>query len=253
MLIAGLDLAAEPKGTALAVLDWSQNRVNLLNLAVGLDDQIVVEAAPNFDKVGIDCALGWPVEFSSFLKAYSRANISGQTFDGGIDWRRKLAHRETDREVRRITGRWPLSVSTDRLGMTALRCAGLLSKLQSSGVPIDRSGRGLVVEVYPAASMRIWGLKIDGYRNSVETREALVGQLRAAAPWLELGGFETLMVNSYDAFDSVIAALAAGSAALGQSTAAPSGKLEQAQIEGWLALPTGSLAALGQVMVEQIG
>jgi predicted nuclease with RNAse H fold len=111
MLIAGLDLAAEPKGTALAVLEWSQNRVNLLSLAVGVDDETVVEAAPNFDKLGIDCALGWPIEFTNFLRVYSRANISGQTFDGDIDWRRTLAYRETDREVRRLAGRWPSSGS----------------------------------------------------------------------------------------------------------------------------------------------
>jgi len=251
MLIAGLDLAAEPKGTALAVFEWSQNRVNLLSLQVGVDDETVVAAAANFAKLGIDCALGWPSEFANFVKAYSSASLEGQAFDGGIDWRRKLAYRETDREVHRLTGRWPLSVSTDRLGMTALRCAGLLSKLQQSGLHIDRSGRGLVVEVYPAASMRIWGLKIDGYRNSAETREALVEQLGVAAPWLELAGFEALMVQSCDAFDAVIAALAAGSAALGQSTAAPEDKLQKAQIEGWLALPKSSLAELGPLKVEK--
>jgi len=244
MLIAGLDLAAEPKGTALAVLDWSTNRVHLQSLKQGVNDQDVVEQASTFDKLGIDCALGWPVEFVEFITRYSTKSFSGATFDDGIDWRRKLAYRETDREVRSITGRWPLSVSTDRLGMTAMRCAGLLTKLQASGEQIDRSGRGKIVEIYPAATMRIWGLQISGYRNSPVLRERLTQQIRATAPWLDLNGFENLMVESCDAYDAVIAALAAGSSALGRSTTAPSEKLAQAQIEGWVALPTGPLSDL---------
>ncbi len=246
MLIAGLDLAAESKGSALAVLDWAQNRVKLVSLKVSVSDNSVVELAPNSAKLGIDCALGWPIDFVDFVKSYSNVNLAGLAFDGGIDWRRNLAYRETDREVHRVTGRWPLSVSTDRLGMTAMRCAGLLSKLQEAGEQIDRSGRGKVVEVYPAGSMRIWGLNAAGYRSSPEARKELIAQLRVAAPWLDLTGFETLMAQSCDAFDAVIAALAAGSAALGLSTAAPETLLKQAQIEGWLALPQSTLAELGQ-------
>jgi len=244
MLIAGLDLAAEPKGTALAVLDWSRSRVKLLSLEQNVQDQRIIDAASTLDKLGIDCALGWPVDFVDFLKRYSSESLAGEVFEGDIDWRRRLAHRETDREVHRVTGRWPLSVSTDRLGMTALRCAGLLSKLQASGTPIDRSGGGLVVEIYPAASMRIWGLQIAGYRNSESIRSRLINNLKEAAPWLELLGFEVQLVESCDAFDSVIAALAAGSAASGKSSRPPASKLAQAKVEGWVALPLTSVAEL---------
>ena len=246
MLIAGLDLAAESKGTALAVLDWSQNRVGLEHLQLGVTDGAVIEIAPALTKLGIDCALGWPADFAEFIKTFASPSLSGQTFDGGIDWRRQLAYRATDREVHRITGRWPLSVSTDRLAMTALRCAGLLTRLQAAGEQVDRSGRGKVVEIYPAASMRLWGLAIAGYRKSPEIRRQLLGQICAAAAWLVLGDSEPLMIESCDAFDAVVAALAAGSAALGQSTAAPASSLEMAKIEGWVALPQTTLAELGQ-------
>lgn len=245
MLIAGLDLAAEPKGTAIATLEWSEGQAQLIDLQVGVADESIIELALSVEKLGIDCALGWPVEFVDFINAYSAGTIPSEGFDGGIDWRRKLAYRETDREVRRVTGRWPLSVSTDRLGMTAMRCAGILSKLQSAGVEIDKSGRGKVVEIYPAASMRIWGLQIAGYRNSESLREQLVGELQAEAPWLDLKGFEGLMITSCDCFDAVIAALAALSQYLGCSSEPPAEKLHQAQIEGWVALPVTSLASLG--------
>lgn len=246
MLIAGLDLAAEPKGSALAVLEVSKGsgRVRLESLTLGVADEAVVEICPTLGKLGIDCALGWPIDFASFVREYSSPKLPDQVFDGGIDWRRDLAYRETDREVRRVTGRWPLSVSTDRLGMTALRCAGLLSKLQNAGEQIDRSGGGKVVEVYPAASMRIWGLSIAGYRNSEETRGLLLKQMKAAAPWLDLASFEPLMLKSCDAFDAVIAALAALSAAIGRSSEPAPSQLQQAQIEGWVALPTGKLSEL---------
>ncbi len=245
MLIAGLDLAAEPKGTALAVLDWEANRVKLVSLKLNVADQEIIDVTANAQKLGIDCALGWPTDFVDFLKLYSADSIAGLGFTGDIDWRRKLAHRETDREVHRVTGKWPLSVSTDRLGMTALRCAGLLSKLQQSGVQVDRSGSGKVVEIYPAASMRIWGLQIAGYRNSESIRTELIWQLKQSASWLDLNGFETLMVESCDCFDAVIAALAAGSAAMGKSSVVSQKNLAQAKIEGWVALPLTPLKDLG--------
>ncbi|WP_433185959.1 DUF429 domain-containing protein [Actinoallomurus sp. CA-150999] len=76
----------------------------------------------------------------------------------GRDWRRNLALRLTDRVVHDRTGLTPLSVSADRIGHAALRLAALLARLARAGRPVDRSGTGVVVEVYPAASLRLWGL-----------------------------------------------------------------------------------------------
>jgi predicted nuclease with RNAse H fold len=244
VLIAGVDLAAEPKGTALAVIDWIPGRAVLTDLQLGVADEAIVAAATGVTKIGIDCALGWPVEFINFVNLQAEISAGSPQFDGGIDWRRKLAYRETDRRVRQVTGRWPLSVSTDRLGMTAMRATGLLSKLAQAEIPIDRSGVGRVVEIYPAASMRIWGLKADGYRNSVEVRSTLLEELLTAAPWLEIGTHKTLMLDSCDAFDAVIAGLATRAAALGHYEMPEPDLLDQARIEGWVALPNCPLEAL---------
>jgi len=54
VLIAGLDLAAEAKGSALAVLDWSDNRATLSSLSQGVDDSQVVGVVPAVSKLGID-------------------------------------------------------------------------------------------------------------------------------------------------------------------------------------------------------
>lgn len=246
MMIAGVDLAAEPKGTALAVIDWIPGRAVLTDLQLGVADEAIVAAATGVTKIGIDCALGWPVEFINFVNLQAEISTGSPQFDGGIDWRRKLAYRETDRRVRQVTGRWPLSVSTDRLGMTAMRATGLLSKMANRGIPIDRSGEGKVVEIYPAASMRIWGFQTSGYRASRDIRAQLLKSVLAEAPWLDLQSNTELMIESCDAFDSVIAALATRSAALGQYQAPEAALLEQAKIEGWVALPNASLGGLVQ-------
>jgi hypothetical protein len=67
--------------------------------------------------------------------------------------------------VREQAGLVPLSVSADRIAHVALRCAVLLAELDASGRPVDRSGSGHVVEVYPAASLRRWGLDHPGYKH----------------------------------------------------------------------------------------
>ena len=246
MLISGVDLAAEPKGTAVATIDWRSDRAELVGLQLGVDDQQIMDACANSIKVGIDCALGWPVDFIDFLNRHS--NLVGletaPAFDGGSDLRRNLAHRETDRHVREVTGRWPLSVSTDRLGMTAIRCAGLLSKWQTAGTPIDRTGSGKIVEIYPGASLRLWGFDTAGYRSSEAIRARLLQDIKVQAPWLALGANEALMIDSCDAFDSVIAALAARSAQLGRYEVPSEAQLERAKIEGWVALPQGRLGEL---------
>jgi predicted nuclease with RNAse H fold len=244
MLIAGVDLAAEPKGTALALIDWSDGAAKLVHLQLGVTDEHIIDASKETSKIGIDCALGWPIEFVQFVVEHSKPTVAANLIDGGIDWRRRMAYRETDRQVREITGRWPLSVSTDRLGLTAMRCAGLLSKMQRDGLEVDRSGSGRVVEIYPGASLRLWGFETAGYRASPDRRAELLADLQAQAPWFEVSDFAGLMIESCDAFDAVIAAFAARSAALGHYQKPTEAQQAGAQIEGWVALPAKPLAAL---------
>lgn len=228
----------------MAVIHWQRSRAVLSELTCGVSDEVIVEASTDVSKIGIDCALGWPRDFVNFLVQHSQATDAPGEIDGGMDWRRQLSYRETDRHVREFTGRWPLSVATDRLGVTALRAAGLLSRLGKAGVDIDRAGQGTVVEVYPGASLRLWGLPTTGYKTSPEARATLVRALMDMAPWIELGSQENTMIESADALDAVVAAFAARSAALGLSTQPAEELLTQAQIEGWIALPTQPLSSL---------
>lgn len=244
MRTGGVDLAAQSTRTALAVIEWTPGRARLERLDLDVADADIADAAEDLGKVGIDCAFGWPDEFVAFLTDHAdleRPHLA----DGGMEWRRTLAFRETDRYVRDRTGRWPLSVSTDRLGLTAMRCAGLLGRLAARGHVVDRSGgEGLVVEVYPGGTLRLWEWDARGYRADPDVRTALIERMTREAPWLELGVHAPSMVRSADAFDAVIAALAARAAATGDYDPPPPEHRERAEREGWIALPSCPLAGL---------
>jgi hypothetical protein len=244
VLTIGVDLAAEPVRTALAALEWTGRTAVVRSLVLGAEDGAIVDVSRDAAVIGIDCAFGWPLEFAAFVSAHTRREVSPRSL-AGRDWRRRLAYRETDRIAREVTGRWPLSVSTDRLGMTAMRCAELLDAFAESGEDVDRSGGGRLVEAYPAAALRLWGVDTTGYKTRPEAVALAVDSLQRAAPWLELPPAAlSLMQRSDDAFDAVIAALNARAHALGATLPIPDGLREAAEAEGWIAVPTGALADL---------
>ncbi|ROQ54866.1 uncharacterized protein DUF429 [Rathayibacter sp. PhB152] len=244
MLTIGVDLAAEPVRTAVAALEWGGGRAVVRSLVLGASDDDIVEASREATTIGIDCAFGWPLEFAAFVSAHTRREVSPRTL-AGRDWRRRLAYRETDRAAREVTGRWPLSVSTDRLGMTAMRCAELLDAFAAAGEDVDRSGGGRLVEAYPAAALRLWGVDTTGYKTRPEAVALAVEALRRAAPWLVLpADAAALMARSDDAFDAVIAALNARAHAVGRTVPVPDELQGAAQAEGWIALPTCRLDEL---------
>ena len=154
--------------------------------------------------------------------------------------------RRTDAVVHDKLHLVPLSVSADRIAHVALRCAVLLAELDAAGRPVDRTGAGTVVEVYPAASLLRWGLRHRGYKQS-QTPDALASiadDLLAAAPWLDCGPYEKTIRRSHDAFDAVIAALTARAASLGQTLPPGEGDLATARTEGWIAIPDSPISQL---------
>lgn len=272
--MAGVDLAAEAAGTALAVFHAGGGAVALESLSLGVDDEAIVRATREVELIGIDCAFGWPSDFVDFVARHSgfgeraaavggvqpagpTAGLEGEDdptaleATGDLAWRRRLAYRETDRFVTEQTGARPLSVATDRLGMTALRCAVLLQRLaadrETRGRVVDRSGQypSAVVEVYPAMALRVWGLARPGYKTTPDARRTLIADLEQAAPWLELGAHRDLMTTSADALDAVLAALVALAHRRGASIPPAPHQRALAASEGWIAIPTVSLAQLG--------
>ncbi|MBU2669603.1 DUF429 domain-containing protein [Actinoplanes bogorensis] len=230
MLTLGVDLASADERTAMARIEWAGGAAVVRELQLGVSDNELVAAIGGVDQAGVDCPLGWPSAFVDFVVAH-RAG-TWRPVDADASWRRTLAYRVTDQVVRAEVGINPLSVSADRIAYVAFRCANLLAQLPGHNV----------VEVYPAASLRRWGLTHRGYK--VDGHDALLDALLAAAPWLDLGPYGKLARTSHDAFDAVIAALAARAAAIGCTLLPTADQQEAARTEGWIALPTGELKDL---------
>ena len=70
MLTAGIDLAAEPDCTAVAVVEWVSGRAVVRDVTRGADDSAVLAALAGADKAGIDCPPGWPDAFVAFVAAH---------------------------------------------------------------------------------------------------------------------------------------------------------------------------------------
>jgi predicted nuclease with RNAse H fold len=246
MLTVGVDLAAEPAGTALAVIEWSPGRARLSEVVVGADDAVLLDRIGRADKAGIDCPLGWPAAFVEFVSAHRDGHVTVPAGVAGLVWRRRLAYRVTDGIVRTATGRWPLSVAADRIGHTAMRAAALLAALAGAGRPVDRAGTGVVVEVYPAASLRVWGLPDRGYKRTANLArlDDLVDRLTERARWLDLGPHEALCRRSDHAIDAVLAAITARCAAIGATAEPDPDQVDLARVEGWIAVPTTPLSGL---------
>ena len=185
VITAGVDLAAEAKGTAVAVITWDPARARVTSLIEGAHDADVLAAAHGADRVGVDCPFGWPMEFVRLVHDHERGQLAAPP-SSGRDWRRGLTMRLTDQHVHRVTGLTPLSVAADRIGHAALRWAAIAATLEGEGIDVSRDGSGLLAEVYPAAALHHWQLPYRGYKgtDNRSVREGLVDRLLAQAPWL---------------------------------------------------------------------
>lgn len=141
MLTAGVDLGAQPKRTAAAVVERSHNRAVLVKLhpatgRSGTTDDAIMRMVEAAERTGVDCPLGWPDPFVDFVEQHRSGDVSPNVDSAA---REALRFRRTDRQLQG-DGHRPLSVSTDRIGVTAMRAAGLLGRLEQEGEPVDRSG-----------------------------------------------------------------------------------------------------------------
>ena len=244
MITLGIDLASLPARTAACAIEWAGGRARVLDIACGQDDDALLARIAPADKAGLDVPFGWP---EAFVEAVGR-------FHAGAAWPAAsvaaLRYRETDRVVAARTGRWPLSVSTDLIGVPTFRAARLLSRLAERGEKVDRSGGGRLVETYPAAALRLWGFASTGYkrREGRPSLGRLLVALRQQTPWLTVdAAARRLCGRSDDALDALVAALIARAAALGLCAPPPPEHAARAAAEGWIALPEpNSLVVLAE-------
>lgn len=92
----------------------------------------------------------------------------------------EFRYRYTDLVVHRETGKWPLSVSTDKIGIVARRAASLLAILEDCDIPpIRLTGRATrVIEVYPAGTLAAMKLWERGYGSKAKGKQRQAGEAR---------------------------------------------------------------------------
>ena len=144
----------------------------------------------------------------------------------------------------------PLSVSADKIAMTAMRAARLLAKVHDDGEDVDRSGKTCrFVEVYPAAALKTWGLPFKSYKGKgpekEDKRDKLVCDLARKTGLNLTDEVRSGCRESDDKFDAFVAALVTRAAATRCCEPIPEEDRERAGKEGWIALPqSDSLARL---------
>jgi predicted nuclease with RNAse H fold len=247
VITVGVDLGAEPKRTAVAMLEWDPDGVRLLELKTTADDDEILELALQADKTGIDCPLGWSDDFVAFVNEHHAGSILSTPVDAAA--RVPLRYRATDLYlIEEKLGR-PLSVSSDLIAVPAMRAAGLLAAMVRAGIEVDRAGvTGGVAETYPALAVRHWKLDGGKYKGAgnEENLSAMADKLRRGFRGrLDFGEHRSAVRRSDDAFDAVVCSLVARATTVYRGTAQiPRGLIARARREGWIAVPTCRLDEL---------
>jgi predicted nuclease with RNAse H fold len=246
----GIDLAAQPANTSTCLIDWRAEIPAVSELRSGLADDELLDAIVVADQVAIDAPFGWPDEFVEAVTAHrNRAGWPGSGEDQDV-YRFHLSFRATDRKLIEGGARRPLSVSTDLIGVVAMRCAYLLDRLAVAGQPVDRAGSGKVIEAYPAPALTAWGLSATGYKSRVGAARVpeLLSQVEEGLGGVEMSSLQRELAGSdHNCFDALVCSLVARAAALGLTQPPEAGEeAKRATREGWIHVPTNPLSHLVQ-------
>lgn len=230
------------------MVGWGVGRASVIELRTGLDDDQLLDLIEDADKAGIDAPFGWPDEFVEAVAAHrGHAGWPGAGKDQDA-YRFHLAFRATDRHLIAEGVRRPLSVSTDLIGVVAMRCANLLDRLAAKGQPVDRGGSGKVVEVYPAPALSSWGVNALGYKSKAGSGRLpqLVQSIEQALGGLDMDHEQRRLAGSdHNCFDALIASLVARAAAIGLTHPPEQGEqADRAAREGWIHVPSNPLSDL---------
>lgn len=238
MITLGIDMSSQAPNTAACKIEWFQDGTCKVHPAfLSCDDTCLDELIKEVNAVGIDAPFGWPEPF--------RKAVSDGISIPWMDCRDKVILRTTDWETIRILKHLPdlknrprpLSVSSDRIALPAMRTMALLQR-QPVRVT-DKAGDGKFYEVYPAATLAVWGVRLNGYKAggkakteaALRRRREMVCQLRAWIPEIPEDYAQT-----DHGLDALVASLSARAAAF-QWTFLPGKDAELAKTEGWIHIP----------------
>jgi predicted nuclease with RNAse H fold len=168
--VLGVDCAVRPENTGIALAEVG-SELTILDVRVGGrgDDpaSIAAEMLSGSDRavVAIDAPLGWPSGLGTALASH-RAGFPM------LEASNSLFRRLTDDVVAQRTGKRPLDVGADRIARTAISALGFLDGLREATgwvLPVatqrDVGESPVVLEVYPAATLHVRGVRSSGYKG----------------------------------------------------------------------------------------
>lgn len=242
MVFCGIDLAAEPRHTGLAMLRDQNGSLTVQTAESGVTDEAVIRAVREAEGAGVDVPFGWPQRFVEFVHDHAAATLQPPA-NTDAAWRRGLALRTTDVEIQRQTGLTPLSVSANLIAYPAFRWAGIEAALRSYGVDMSRDGSGAVAEVYPAAALYRWGLPHRRYKgtHNIEARRQIVEAIPTMFDPFNWQGFDALALADDNVLDAIIAALVAHQIANGYCQGPTAEHRATARVEGWIWIPRSQI------------
>ena len=192
--------------------------------------------------LAMDAPLGWPKGLASALKEHR----AGEEI---LIAANNMFRRATDRFIQERVGKTPLDVGADRIARTALSALSFLGDLRrliDASIPLawewPPSASIAAIEVYPAATLVVHGLRDRGYKKKEQAREreVIIDDLRTL---VTLPQDVAPLRQNADALDAVICLLAAQDFLTGQAISPPD--REVAEREGWIwtrGTPTASVS-----------
>lgn len=255
----GIDLATTNGSTGLCEVDWATG-ASLIEVGRFPDRDLVARMQAVREDggwVAIDAPFGFPTTFTAAVRDWDG---HGQiTTPDARDLIRRITDirvAERQQEAKIAAGAkwfcWPLSAVVERITPTAIRCAGLLSSLEEG--PVDRVGlQSQVIEVYPIASLRLWGADTNHYKQDPDDSRKALRVLCARTGLAMPDGLSDVRPKVLDdVVDAFACALMARTAAMTNGRTGPDGfttqELDVIDREGWIHLPPAGhrLAELAQ-------
>lgn len=244
-LIIGVDCAADPNNVGLALGVLAQGATGQI-LAVeparrDRDGDVWTQTASQIadwvrgascSLIAMDAPLGWPLPLAKTLTLHEAGQAVGA--DAHM-----LFRRETDRFVRKMTGKQSLDVGADRIARAAHGALRLLARVRETlGEPIplawgpSDTTRVTAIEVYPAATLRQHGIPAGGYKGAANSsaRAEIGGQLPRHGLHIDGQGIDT--TSSDHLLDAVLCVLAGLDFLKNQ--AFPPDDASLARKEGWI-------------------
>jgi predicted RNase H-like nuclease len=176
MYIIGIDCAVDPKNIGLALGEWKEDRLCVLEVVSGGQTPSVAQQIADWVNeqppvlLAVDAPLGWPQPLGAALVNHQASQI----LEGEPN---QLFRRYTDRFVKEKVGKQSLDVGADRIARTAHAALKLLSEIRAltdCNIPLAWSQKlqeTSAIEVYPAATLTQYGIRASGYKAKSDQPE----------------------------------------------------------------------------------